>query len=146
MIGTLAGSEASTQAVTAEVVTIGTTVWSLVTGREPVPWSEANEFCETLDTGGFSDWRLPTLFELEALHDPGADNSVQGPFDLDDCCAWSSMNLTDLEPESKGNLPPPGGPPAGYYWGFLFEGGVSYYSNGRFADGFAMCVREAGDG
>jgi hypothetical protein len=138
------GSLAVAQDEPDDVVVIDGTMWSLVTGSEPTPWNEANEFCETLQAGGYSDWRLPTLFELEALHDETADDSVRGPFALDDCCAWSSMNLTDLEPGTKGQLPPPSGPPAGYYWGFLFAGGISYYSNGRFADGFAMCLRDPG--
>jgi hypothetical protein len=84
---------------------------------------------------------LPILFELEQLHDPQAESSVRGPFELEDCCAWSSENLAQLTPERKGNLPAQSGAPETYYWGFLFDGGVSYYSNGRFADGFALCTR-----
>ena len=108
----------------------------------PVPWNQADEFCETLETEGFTDWRLPTLFELEALHDPEAHGGIRISFELEDCCAWSSMNLAELGAERKGNLPEQGGAPAEYYWGFLFAGGISYYSNGRFPDGLALCVRE----
>lgn len=124
-----------------EIVEIDGRHWSLVMGSAAVPWDEADEFCDSLAAGGFSDWRLPTLVELEALHDPTALNSIRGPFELVDCCAWSSTNLVALAPERKGALPDPAGPPAGYYWGFLFEGGTSYYSNGRFPDGFALCTR-----
>jgi hypothetical protein len=124
-----------------EVVEVDGRQWSLVTGSGAVPWDEADEFCDTLEAGGLSDWRLPTLFELETLHDPAAASSIRGPFELADCCAWSATNLLMLAPERKGGLPDPAGPPAGYYWGFLFEGGTSYYSNGRFPDGFALCTR-----
>lgn len=124
-----------------DVVIVDGLMWSLVTS-DPVPWSEANDFCDTLELNGFSDWRLPSLAELQTLHDPTAPNSVRGPFELDDCCAWSALNLTDLSADPKGNLPEPGGPPAAYYWGLLLDGGISYYSNGSFADGFAMCLRE----
>lgn len=129
-----------------EVVAIDGRDWSLVTSGAALPWAEAEEFCDTLEAGGLSDWRLPTLPELEALHDPAAELSIRGPFELEDCCAWSSMNLAMLTPERKGQLPEQSGPPEQYYWGFLFDGGVSYYSNGRFADGFALCTRgPAGD-
>jgi hypothetical protein len=123
------------------VVTIDGRAWALETSGAALPWAEANEFCDTLEAGGFSDWRLPTLAELERIHDPAAESSIRGPFDLEDCCAWSSINLVALTPERKGQLPEQSGAPEGYYWGFLFDGGVSYYSNGRFADGFAMCTR-----
>jgi len=123
-----------------DIVVIDDLMWSLETGGVS-RWREANEFCETLATGGFTDWRLPTLFELETLHDPDAPSSIRGPFELEDCCAWSSTNLEDLPAGRKGDLPEPGGPPNAYYWGFLFSGGISYYSNSGQIDGFAMCRR-----
>jgi len=137
-------SGAVAQEASAGVVVVDGNMWALE-ASEPLPWSEADEFCDTLEVAGFTDWRLPLLAELESLHDPEAERSIRGPFDLDDCCAWSSMSLVDLEPGQKANLPGPGGPPGGYYWGFLFRGGVAYYSNGRFPDGSALCMREADD-
>jgi hypothetical protein len=123
------------------VIAIDGRDWSLTMSAAALPWAEANEFCATLETGGHTDWRLPTLFELEQLHDPAAASSIRGSFELEDCCAWSSQNLVAIAAEQKGDLPPQSGPPETYYWGFLFDGGISYYSNGRFADGFAMCTR-----
>jgi hypothetical protein len=137
----LASMQASPQNTTDEVAEIDGRQWSLITGSEAVPWDEAEEFCETLETGGFDDWRLPMLAELESLHDPAAENGIRGPIDLVDCCAWSSVDLVALPPERKGELPDPAGPPEGYYWGYLFASGISYYSNGRFPDGFALCTR-----
>lgn len=125
-----------------EVAVVDGTIWSLVTSSA-IPWAEADAFCETLDTGGYTDWRLPQLVELEALHDPAADDSIKGPFELEDCCAWSSENLAVVAAEPKGQLPPPGGAPDQYYWGVLLADGISYYSNGRFPDGFAMCLRDS---
>lgn len=125
----------------AETAVVDEQMWASDT-TGPVPWAEAEEFCETLETEGFTDWRLPTLSELEALHDPTATGGIRLPFELEDCCAWSSVNLVELEAALKGNLPEPAGPPAGYYWGFLFDGGIAYYSNGAFPDGLALCVRD----
>ena len=125
-----------------EAVRIDDRMWALATTGGAVPWAEAEEHCDTLEAGGFSDWRLPLLHELEALHDPNADGGLPAPLSLEDCCAWSAQNFAELSAERKGELPDPGGPPAGYYWGFLFDGGISYYSNGRFPDGLGLCVRD----
>ena len=116
--------------------------WSLVTGDGPAPWAEADAFCETLEAGSLSDWRLPTLAELESLRDPAAPDGLPAPLALDDCCAWSAESLSDIPAGQKGQLPDPAGPPEGYFWGFLFASGVSYYSNGRFPDGTAVCISD----
>jgi hypothetical protein len=135
------GSSQAQNDTPAAVAVIDGSMWSLDTGGVS-QWSEANAHCETLETAGFDDWRLPTLTELEALHDPDTPSSIRGPFELEDCCAWSATSLESLPADRKGNLPAPGGPPRNYYWGFLFSGGISYYSNSRQIDGFAMCVRD----
>jgi hypothetical protein len=141
MVAALAlGSSQAQNRTAGDVAVIDELMWSLEMSGVSA-WAEANEFCDTLETGGFDDWRLPTLSELEALHDPGAPSSLRGPFELDDCCAWSSTSLEELPADRKGNLPAPGGPPGNYYWGFLFAGGIGYYSNSRQLDGFAMCAR-----
>lgn len=129
------------------VAVIDGLMWTVVGNGENVPWSEADEYCETLEIAGFDDWRLPTLVELETLYDPASETRVplRNPIELNDCCAWSSMNLVDLAPESKGELPEPRDGPTDYYWGFLFAGGIRYYSLARFPDGEALCVREPGE-
>lgn len=125
-----------------EVEEVDGLTWALVTNGETVPWTDAKEYCDTLAHAGFDDWRLPTLSELESLHDPSAESGLRAPFVLDDCCAWSSTNLVEMPPERKGALPDPSLAPANYYWGFLFDGGIRYYSYERFPDGSAMCVRD----
>lgn len=119
-------------------------MWSGRSNGEDVVWSEASAYCATLELDGYGDWRLPTLFELETLHDP--DNEASGyivsPLTLDGCCLWSSTSLEDLAAEDAGL---PGGqsnPPSRYYWGLLFAGAVRYYSVVIFPDGQAMCVRD----
>src|SRR5690606_17211145 len=67
-----------------ETETVDGLMWSLVTNGESVPWNPANEFCETLEHAGFVDWRLPTLQELETLHDASAENGMRAPFAIDD--------------------------------------------------------------
>lgn len=41
-------------------------VWSKVSDKE-VNWIEAAEYCETLDEGGSTNWKVPTLEELKTL-------------------------------------------------------------------------------
>lgn len=127
------------------VATVDDLMWTTRSNGAAVSWDEADEYCETLELEGHGDWRLPTLVEVESLYEPDADQRgrIRSPFELSDCCAWSSVNLVELEAETKGVLPDPTNPPAGYYWGFLFSSGIRYYSFARFPDGEALCVREA---
>src|SRR5690606_26569686 len=70
-------------------------LWQRGTNGASVPWDAAHEYCETLEHAGFDDWRLPTLAELETLHDPSRDSGIRAPLELDDCCVWSATNLVD---------------------------------------------------
>ena len=126
-------------AAQSESVVIEERQWMLTSSGDDLPWAEAESYCEDLTLDGFDDWRLPTLTELEALHDPTADGGIAEPFELDTCCIWSTTSLADLPADTGGE---PGGPPSMYYWGFLFEAGTPYYSLQRFADGRALCVRD----
>jgi hypothetical protein len=117
-------------------------LWRIGTNGENVPWNQAEAYCATLEHAGFDDWRLPTLAELEAIHDPSADTGLRAPLEIDDCCAWSSTNLVEEPAAAKGALPDPTNDPSDYYWGFLFGSGDRYYSFRSFPDGLAMCVRE----
>ena len=130
----------------AGVAEIAGLVWATGTNGENVPWEDANAYCDTLELAGRDDWRLPTLAELETLHDPAAAGrgQIRAPLELEDCCAWSSTSFAELPADRKGVLPEPLAEPEAYYWGFLFAGGIRYYSLGRFPDGEALCVRDAG--
>jgi hypothetical protein len=44
-------------------------MWSQELSRESMPWSETSEYCEKLKTGGYKDWRLPTVKELWSIRD-----------------------------------------------------------------------------
>lgn len=44
--------------------TIENLVWSDRSSNE-MNWSRANQYCENLSEGGFTDWRLPTISELK---------------------------------------------------------------------------------
>ena len=46
-------------------------VWSKVSDKE-LNWHEAAEYCETLDEGGSTNWKVPTLEELKKLQTAGS--------------------------------------------------------------------------
>ncbi len=119
-------------------------MWAPASNGEDVVWEAANSYCRALELDGHSDWRLPTLAEIESLHDPdnAANGHIVSPLQLEGCCLWSSTSLAELSAEELGL---PGGqsnPASRYYWGFLFAGAVRYYSVEIFPDGQALCVRD----
>lgn len=113
--------------------------WARTTNGENMRWPDAVAFCDELALGGHIDWRLPTLAELESLHDPKADNGIREPFAIDTCCLWSSESLVDRPAEDDDEI---GGSPDMYQWGFMFDGGHQYYAVSIFEDGQTLCTRD----
>ncbi len=113
--------------------------WATASNGADVRWRDANAFCSELELGGHSDWRLPTLAELEALHDPDQPDGIRAPFRLDDCCLWSSTTLVELPADGASGI---GADASRYRWGFLFDGGIRYYSIDIQPDGRALCTRD----
>ncbi|WP_159023722.1 DUF1566 domain-containing protein [Formosa sp. L2A11] len=44
-------------------------VWTQEMSRKAMSWEDASKYCDTLTTGGYTDWRLPTVKELWSLRD-----------------------------------------------------------------------------
>ncbi|MFI3331504.1 MAG: DUF1566 domain-containing protein [Rikenellaceae bacterium] len=42
-------------------------MWQQTPPSEGMTWSQAKEYCEKLELGGYSDWRMPTLKELFSI-------------------------------------------------------------------------------
>jgi len=117
--------------------------WALATNGQNIKWPEAVEYCEALELADHDDWRLPSLAELERLHDPDAagGEGIRGPFSIGDCCLWSGESLVDRPAEDGEEI---AGEPGMYHWGFMFDGGLRYYAVHIFDDGRALCTRDAG--
>jgi hypothetical protein len=47
--------------------------WTKADNGSDVNWNQANAYCSNLRLGGFSDWRLPTIDELQGIYDPSID-------------------------------------------------------------------------
>lgn len=92
-------------------------------------WAKVFSDCESCTVGGYNDWRLPTVKELQSLidfdrHDPALP--VGHPFsNVQSSCYWSSST------HAYGT---------GFVWLVpLFNGGVGYYGKGN--DYYVWCVR-----
>jgi len=44
-------------------------IWADQLSRDPMTWDQASAFCESLPSGGSTNWRLPTVGEMEELID-----------------------------------------------------------------------------
>ncbi len=68
-------------------------MWTLEdNGDEDIDWNGANEYARNLELAGHSDWRLPTIRELEALYDSDSQEEIKirKPFRLTGWWVWSS--------------------------------------------------------
>jgi hypothetical protein len=107
-------------------------MWTRTDNLEDVTWTAAEQYCEDLTLGDYSDWRRPTIEELQRLYDPkdGGKFNIRKPFRLTSSWVWSST------PEGSSSA-----------WGFSFLQGVggpipmvdSSYG------GRALCVRPSGE-
>ena len=127
-----------------QTISINGLEWALATNGENIKWPEAVEYCSELALAGHSDWRLPTVDELESLHDPdaGSGEGIRSPFSIEDCCLWSGETLLDRPAEDGTET---AGGPEMYHWGFMFDGGFPYYAVYAFDDGRALCTRGIGE-
>ena len=46
-------------------------MWAAKDNGKNVNWQDAKSYCENYRGGGYTDWRMPTLDELEGLYDEG---------------------------------------------------------------------------
>jgi serine/threonine protein kinase len=67
-------------------------MWTRKDGSRDVTWFQAVDFCGHLQLGGYSDWRLPTIDELQGIYDQNVN--IQGQ--------WGKENSIVMH--IKGNL------------------------------------------
>jgi hypothetical protein len=67
--------------------------WAARDNGKSIDWWNAKSYCENYTGGGYTDWRLPTLDELDGLYDSKSGNRyhVTTKFiDISKCCPWAS--------------------------------------------------------
>lgn len=114
----------------------GDLIWCSRDNGAPLTWAQAWAYADTCTTGGFRDWRLPTVAELATLYDESRlieasqrayEVGVVAPFVLSTACMWSRE---------------PNGPEHAYL--FFFDDGARYALKRTDRDcGRALCVRDA---
>ncbi len=90
-------------------------------------WVQAKSYCQDLDWGGYSDWRLPTISELRTLIRGCSETETGGPCGITDSC----LNSDDCWNKACTGCTGWGGPgPGGYYRpGVLTGDGWRYWSS-----------------
>lgn len=62
-------------------------MWTREDNGENINGHNAKRYCESLTLGGYADWRLPPIEELEKLYDPREKN-IRHPFRLTGLYGW----------------------------------------------------------
>ena len=99
--GAAAGDESYELLADGEIVQRGDLMWTVRDNGSDVDWNEAKAYCEACRVGGYSDWRMPTIEELQGLYVKGNSyktRDVSGdypahiakPFILTTPWVWSS--------------------------------------------------------
>ena len=106
-------------------------VWQKKIQSQLFTWSKAQNYCINLEFDGYSDWRLPTISELESLVDKRYSSSINPSFGpLPDSYPpyfWSSTTDPNDNNEAQ----------------FLnFSDGLPAHINKEEGDGFVRCVRQ----
>jgi hypothetical protein len=77
-------------------------MWTASDNGTMIDYPGAVEYCENLDLGGYTDWRMPDLSELETIFTPdsvnptpptkGCDGGYRANrlFKITCCCVWAS--------------------------------------------------------
>jgi hypothetical protein len=127
-------------------------MWAGKDNGKDVNWHKAVKYCRELRLAGDSDWRLPTLAELEGIYDRSANAPGRAGPGAGRAFTWhvkGNLFLTG-EPWSATQRVDDRGHPNGLAWYFDFNEGIQNDDDaglftGRFADygRRALCVRRS---
>jgi hypothetical protein len=106
-------------------------IWASQDNGKDLDWYAAGAHCSDLELGDWDDWRLPTIDELEGLHDRRSNATYKLPqgIRLTGCCPWSTSRSGET---SAWNF--------SFRYRKRFSGSVNYSYELR-----ALCVREASE-
>jgi len=104
-------------------------IWLRRDNGADLDWYAADEHCRNLELADWMDWRMPTIDELEGLHDrrSAAMYKLPAAISLTGCCPWSASRSSD---SSAWNF--------SFRYRKRFSGSLNYSYELR-----ALCVRAA---
>jgi hypothetical protein len=102
--------------------------WTAKDSDSALSPNQAGDYCSRQRSGEYSDWRMPTIDELEALYDSKLSKryKIKGPIELSDSCILSGTTNS-----------------SGEVWTFCFNNGGRNLGGGSGCGttGRALCVR-----
>lgn len=109
-------------------------LWTARDNGADINWHSAKHNCDIMELGGFSDWRLPHIGELEGMYDFGAKKKfrIRGEVELSNAWVWSADSVSS---------------DSGPVWQFPFTllgGNRSQIHRGDTRRNRALCVRASG--
>jgi hypothetical protein len=126
-------------------------MWTAKDNGKDVSWKTATKYCRNLRLAGYSDWRLPTLVELQGIYDKTADAPGLAGMHSEEPTTWhvkGEMFLTAYEWSSNFRQDDRGHS-SGYVYYFDFNEGKSNDDPTGWPYPFsfrrALCVRGSGD-
>ena len=72
-------------------------IWARADNGRDLDWYAADEHCRELEVADWTDWRMPTIDELESLHvkRSGAKYKLPPAIRLTGCCPWSQSRSSE---------------------------------------------------
>jgi hypothetical protein len=72
-------------------------IWTRRDNGTDLDWYAADDYCRDLELADWMDWRMPTIDELESLHDrrSGSKYKVPPAISLSGCCPWSGSRSSE---------------------------------------------------
>ena len=65
-------------------------MWAAQDNGKDINWHNARTYCQNYSGGGHTDWRLPTVSELEGLYKAGICSEGGDIINITDCRPWAS--------------------------------------------------------
>jgi hypothetical protein len=119
-------------------------MWTGKDSGRDVNWSKAIKYCHSLRLAGFSDCRLPTIYELRGIYKADLESPGRAGYGRGREFTWhveGGLFLTGDEWSSTRPLNERGRP-SGYAWYFDFNAGKALNFDEPSAGKRALCVRE----